>query len=185
MKRIGVLVAILALGLAAGGAAHAKGMKLSSANLKAGGTVANEQVYKGFGCTGDNISPALSWSGAPAKTKSFALTVYDPDAPTGSGWWHWVVFNIPAEMTSLPEGAGELKNGLIPEAVQVRNDYGHPGYGGACPPKGGGDHRYQFRIYALKVEQLPLDFNATPAQVGFQVNANKLAEADLEVLWGH
>ncbi|WP_237054692.1 YbhB/YbcL family Raf kinase inhibitor-like protein [Microbulbifer sediminum] len=136
------------------------------------------------GCGGENLSPQLSWSGAPEGTRSYALMVYDPDAPTGSGWWHWVMFNIPADTTSLGEGAGTLKNGLVPEAIQVRNDYGSPGYGGACPPRGDGDHRYQFRLYALGVEQLPLDENATPAQVGFQVNANKLAEAELEVIWG-
>ncbi|WP_193166222.1 YbhB/YbcL family Raf kinase inhibitor-like protein [Microbulbifer hainanensis] len=167
-------------GLAA--VSSAEEFTLTSDTLKPGGRMPNANVFEA--CGGDNISPQLSWSGAPEGTKSFALMVYDPDAPTGSGWWHWVVFNIPAETTSLPEGAGELKNGLIPEAIQVRNDYGNPGYGGACPPKGHGDHRYQFRIYALKVEQLPLDFNATPAQVGFNVNANKLAEAELEVHYG-
>lgn len=156
---------------------------LSSKTLSPGERMPNAQVYTG--CGGDNVSPELSWSGAPEGTKSFALMVFDPDAPTGSGWWHWVIFNIPANVTSLAEGAGNPKNGLLPEATQARNDYGFPGYGGACPPKGHGDHRYQFRIVALGVEELPLDEDSSPAKIGFNVNANKLAEAELEVLWGH
>ncbi|SDJ81090.1 phospholipid-binding protein, PBP family [Microbulbifer yueqingensis] len=163
------------------GQASAGDLTLSSESLQQGERMPMAHVY--HGCGGDNISPPLSWSGAPEGTRSYALMVHDPDAPTGSGWWHWVIFNIPADVTSLEAGAGELKNGLVPEAIQVRNDYGAPGYGGACPPKGHGKHRYQFRLYALGVEQLPLDENATPAQVGFQINANKLAEAELEVTW--
>ncbi|MFA0789687.1 YbhB/YbcL family Raf kinase inhibitor-like protein [Microbulbifer echini] len=163
--------------------AQAGQLTLSSSSLKPGAKMPLTHVYSG--CGGENLSPELSWAGAPEGTKSYAVMVYDPDAPTGSGWWHWVMFNIPADVTSLPEGAGDLKNGLIPEAVQGRNDYGNPGYGGACPPKGHGDHRYRFRVYALKVDTLPLDENSSPAKVGFNVNANKLAEAELEVLWGH
>ena len=87
-------------------AVHAAGFSVTSPDVQEGGTIANEQVYNGFGCSGDNVSPALSWSGAPAGTKSFAVTLYDPDAPTGSGWWHWLVFNIPASVTALAKGAG-------------------------------------------------------------------------------
>ncbi|MCO1334189.1 YbhB/YbcL family Raf kinase inhibitor-like protein [Microbulbifer sp. OS29] len=163
--------------------AVAEKFTLSSSSLKSGEKMPLPHVYGD--CGGENLSPQLSWSGAPEGTKSFAVTAYDPDAPTGSGWWHWVVFNIPVETTSLPEGAGDLKNGLVPEVVQGRNDYGNSGYGGACPPKGHGDHRYRFRVYALKVETLPLEEDASPAKVGFNINANKLAEAELEVLWGH
>lgn len=180
--RAAKLVAATVLAGFAGVSAAAE-FVLSSKTLDDGARMPAAHVYTG--CGGENISPQLSWSGAPEDTKSFAVMVHDPDAPTGSGWWHWVLFNIPAEMTSLPEAAGEPKNGLVPEAVQVRNDYGSQGYGGACPPEGHGDHRYQFKVYALKVEQLPLDESATPAKVGFYVNANKLAEAELEVLWGH
>ncbi|MDP5210384.1 YbhB/YbcL family Raf kinase inhibitor-like protein [Microbulbifer sp. 2205BS26-8] len=161
---------------------HAGQLALSSSSLSPRQKMPLAHVYGG--CGGENLSPQLSWKGAPEGTKSYAVMVYDPDAPTGSGWWHWVVFNIPADTTSLPEGAGDLKNGLIPEAIQVSNDYGNLGYGGACPPKGHGDHRYRFQVFALKVESLPLDENASPAKVGFHVNANKLAEAELEVLWG-
>src|SRR5213593_5143387 len=108
MKRS--VLAALGLSLFGTGAANAQSMGLTSTDLKEGATIANEQVFKGFGCTGSNVSPALSWSGAPAGTKSFAVTMYDPDAPTGSGWWHWVVFNIPASATSLADGAGNGRN---------------------------------------------------------------------------
>lgn len=164
------------------GAACAAEFTLTSKTLAPGERIPSAHVYSS--CGGEDVSPQLSWSGAPEGTKSFALMVYDPDAPTGSGWWHWVLFNIPADVNELPEGAGNPKNGLIPEAFQVRNDYGSPGYGGACPPEGHGDHRYQFRLFALGVEELPLDDSATAAKVGFYVNANKLAEAELEVLYG-
>jgi phosphatidylethanolamine-binding protein (PEBP) family uncharacterized protein len=102
---------IAALGVSALGAtvANAQSMTLTSPEIAEGATIANEQVFKGFGCTGGNVSPALSWSGAPSGTKSFAVSIYDPDAPTGSGWWHWVVFNLPAATTALPKGAGEVK----------------------------------------------------------------------------
>ncbi|WP_299599648.1 YbhB/YbcL family Raf kinase inhibitor-like protein [uncultured Microbulbifer sp.] len=162
----------------------AKSFRLASTTLKSGGRMTKAQVYYGFGCSGENISPELHWQGAPQGTRSFAVVMHDPDAPTGSGWWHWVVFNIPATVTALPEGAGDPKSGLIPEAIQSRTDFGSPGYGGACPPEGHGDHRYQFRVYALKVEQLQLDENAPAAMVAYQINANKLAEAQLEVKFG-
>lgn len=158
--------------------------RVASTTLEAGGRMPKAQVYYGFGCSGENISPEIHWQGAPPDTRSFAVVMHDPDAPTGSGWWHWVVFNIPANVTSLPEGAGDPKSGLIPEAIQSRTDFGSPGYGGACPPEGHGDHRYQFRVYALKVEQLQLDENAPAAMVAYQINANKLAEAQLEVKFG-
>ncbi|WGL16647.1 YbhB/YbcL family Raf kinase inhibitor-like protein [Microbulbifer bruguierae] len=162
----------------------AEAFELTSTTVADGDRMQPAQVYQGFGCSGDNISPQLQWKGAPAGTRSFAVTMYDPDAPTGSGWWHWVVFNIPANVHEIPEGAGEPKSGLIPEATQSRTDFGGAGYGGACPPVGHGDHRYQFRVYALKVEQLPLDENSPAAMVGYYINANKLAEAELEVKFG-
>ncbi|MBB3062941.1 hypothetical protein FHS09_003792 [Microbulbifer rhizosphaerae] len=163
-------------------ASSAAGLVLTSKTLAPGKRMPDAHVYNG--CGGENVSPQLSWSGAPEGTKSFALMVHDPDAPTGSGWWHWVMFNIPADVTELAEGAGDPKTGLIPEAIQGRNDFGSLGYGGACPPEGHGDHHYQFKVFALKVEQLPLDEMDTPAKVGFYVNANKLAEAQLEVVYG-
>ena len=112
---------------------------LTSSTIKNGATLTMDQVFKGFGCEGKNISPALAWSGAPKDTKSFAVTVYDPDAPTGSGWWHWVMFNIPADVTTLDAEAGNIT--LMPtkapkNAIQSRTDFGAPGFGGACPPVG-------------------------------------------------
>lgn len=166
------------------GMSRAADFTLTSETFADGEPMRNAQVFNDFGCTGDNISPQLSWRGAPEGTRSFALMVHDPDAPTGSGWWHWVVFNIPADVTSLPAGAGDPKSGAIPGAIQSRTDFGVPGYGGACPPEGHGDHRYQFRIYALGVDKLPLDADSSAAMVGFYVNANKLAEAQLEVIYG-
>src|SRR5437870_4187498 len=130
MKRPAILAA-LGLSLFGTAAANAQSMSLTSADLKEGATIANEQVFKGFGCTGGNVSPALSWSGAPSGTKSFAVTMYDPDAPTGSGWWHWVVFNIPASATSLAAGAGDPSKNLAPAgSTEGNTDFGTPGYGG-------------------------------------------------------
>jgi Raf kinase inhibitor-like YbhB/YbcL family protein len=149
-----------------------------------GATIGNTQVFNGGGLNGGNVSPALAWSGAPAGTKSFALMVHDPDAPTGSGWWHWVVYNIPAATNSLPADAGDPRKKLMPAgAIQARNDYGTPGYGGPCPPPGP-PHRYQFRLHALKVEQLDLPADASAAMIGFNVWAQRLGEALLTGMYG-
>src|ERR1700722_11681115 len=116
-------------------AAPAQTMALTSPDIAPGAKIADAQVFNAFSCTGGNISPALSWSGAPKDTKSFALSFYDPDAPTGSGFWHWVVFNSPPDVTSLPKNAGNLKGPDAPKgAVQSRTDFGVPVYGGLCPP---------------------------------------------------
>src|ERR1700732_3205227 len=146
---------LAALGVSALGAsvANAQSMSLTSSEIKEGGTIANEQVFKGFGCTGGNISPSLSGSGAPSGTKSFAVSIYDPDAPTGSGWWHWVVYNIPAGTTSLPKGAGEGKKEMMQKRpTQPRNDFGAYGYGGPCPPAGEKPHHYQITVFAVDVD---------------------------------
>jgi Raf kinase inhibitor-like YbhB/YbcL family protein len=148
------------------------------------GTLANDQVYNGFGCNGKNISPALNWSGAPGGIKSFALTVYDPDAPTGSGWWHWIVYNIPASITELPQGAGSSGGNLPAGAVQGRTDFGTSGYGGPCPPKGDKPHRYIFTVYALKTDRLNVPANSSAAMIGFTIGANKLASASITALYG-
>jgi Raf kinase inhibitor-like YbhB/YbcL family protein len=159
-------------------AGHA-GFTLTSPDISNGGTIAEAQVYNSFGCSGQNSSPALSWSHAPAGTKSFALLAYDPDAPTGSGWWHWVVYDIPADVTSLPAGAGDPKKNSMPgAAVQGRTDYGTPGYGGPCPPPGK-PHHYYFRLYALKIAKLDVPGDATAALIGYNVNANSLGKAQI------
>jgi Raf kinase inhibitor-like YbhB/YbcL family protein len=157
---------------------------LTSIDFTEGGTLANAQVFNEFGCRGGNLSPALAWSGAPADTQSFALLVHDPDAPTGSGWWHWVVYNIPAGTSSLPAGAGDPKKGLMPKgAVQGRTDYGSVGYGGPCPPPGK-PHHYNFTLYALKVPKLEVPEGASPALIGFNVRAQALGEAHLTGMYG-
>lgn len=172
---------LLTLSLLGATAAQAE-MKLTSKDLTPGKAMADAQVFKGFGCEGGNVSPQLSWSGAPADTKSFAIMAYDPDAPTGSGWWHWTVFNLPADTAELAGGASGGK--LPPGAVEGRTDFGMSGYGGACPPAGDQPHRYQFTVYALKLDKLPLDETAPAAMVGFFVRANTLDQATIEVTYG-
>jgi len=163
--------------------AQAANFTLTSPDL--GGQLTRDQVFAGFGCTGSNISPALRWQDAPAGTRSFAITVYDPDAPTGSGWWHWVVFNIPASVSHLPADAGNPARGLAPQgSIQSITDYGKPGFGGACPPVGDRPHRYVFTVYALKVEKLELDSTAPPAMVGYYLNQNALAKSSLISYFG-
>lgn len=165
--------------------AHAAEFQVQSPTLKNGATIATPQVFNGFGCTGGNSSPELAWSGAPQGTKSFAVTVYDPDAPTGSGWWHWLVFNIPANVTRLVADAGNAQGKLAPEgSVQSTTDFGKPGYGGPCPPVGDKPHRYVFTVFALKVDKLPLDTQASGAMVGFFLNQNALAKASFTAYYG-
>jgi Raf kinase inhibitor-like YbhB/YbcL family protein len=187
MRKMMAAVAALVLSACAVTAAHAQSMSLTSAEVKDGGTIANEQVFKGFGCTGNNVSPSLSWSGAPSGTKSFAVTIYDPDAPTGSGWWHWVVFNLPASVTSLPKGAGDVKSKLMPKgAIQSRTDFGSDGYGGPCPPPGDKPHHYQITVFAVDVDKLPDAKNdmASAALVGFDLHFHTLAKASLTATYG-
>ncbi len=158
---------------------------LVSSELTAGGRLELRHVFNGFGCTGGNVSPALSWSGAPAGTKSFALTVYDPDAPTGSGWWHWVLIDIPATTTTLAAGAGDVTSGKAPKgSMQLTTDFGKPGFGGACPPAGDKPHRYVFTLFALKVDRLGIDPSSTAAMAGFMLNANKIDKASFTVYYG-
>ena len=145
-----------------------------------GGQMTLQQVLSGFGCTGRNLSPELSWENVPTGTKSFAVTMYDKDAPTGSGLWHWVVFNIPATVTELKQGAGDVSKNLLPSgAIQSATDFGVPGYGGPCPPQGDKPHQYIITVYALKTENLGPDSKATPALVGYYLNGNTLAKASI------
>lgn len=163
----------------------ASAFELKSPTIKPNSTLTIDQVFKGFGCEGKNISPALEWKNPPAGTKSYAVTVYDPDAPTGSGWWHWVMFNIPATVTKLDADAGNPASGKAPTgATQSRTDFGAPGFGGACPPPGNKPHRYIFTVYALKVDKIDADANASGAMVGFMLNANKLGKASFTAKYG-
>ena len=158
---------------------------LTSPHFKQNGTIQMEQVFGGFGCTGKNISPALAWSGAPEGTKSFALLVHDPDAPTGgAGWWHWLVVNIPASAAALAKDAGKADgSGLPPGAVQVGTDFGSPGWGGPCPPPGDKPHRYNFTLYALKTDRLDVS-GASASLAGYMVNGSAIGKATLTGKFG-
>ena len=167
-------------------AAHASGFRLDSPDINsARKPIANKHVFNGFGCEGENVSPAVVWQGAPKGTKSYALTVYDPDAPTGSGWWHWVVIDIPAESHGLPQGAGNATTKTLPVgARQMRTDFGTSGWGGPCPPKGDKPHRYIFTVHALKVDKLEVPEDATAALVGYMINANRIDKASITGYYG-
>ena len=177
MQRIAI-GAVMACSLLVGFAARAEEFRLTSPDISEGGTIKAEQLNKGSGCTGGNISPALRWSGAPPGTKSFAITLFDPDAFSSSGWWHWIIIDIPANVTELPKNAGDPKRHLAPKgSLQTKTDFGTPGYGGPCPPTGDDEHRYVFKIYALKVDKLPVkpESGAIPLHLHF----HSLAQATL------
>jgi Raf kinase inhibitor-like YbhB/YbcL family protein len=158
--------------------AQAEGFALSSSDIA--GQLSNKEVYSGFGCSGENISPALNWTNAPKGTKSFAVTVYDSDAPTGSGWWHWLIVDIPGSAKDLKSNAGNIIAGLAPKgSVQTVTDFGPAGFGGACPPPDAKPHQYIFTVYALKVESLGLKTDAMPALVGYMLASNVLAKASI------
>jgi Raf kinase inhibitor-like YbhB/YbcL family protein len=166
------------------GAARAQ-FELMSPDIRPNGPIAMEQVYNGFGCSGENVSPALAWSRAPEATKSFALLVHDPDAPTGgAGWWHWLVVNIPASATLLRKNAGKADGSNLPSGcAQIDTDFGGPGWGGPCPPAGDKPHRYNFTLYALKVDALDVD-GASAALAGYMINANAIGKAKLTGKFG-
>lgn len=158
--------------------AHAAGrFTLASPELKAKQPIKAEQYADAFGCTGANTSPALEWKNAPAGTKSFAVTYYDKDAPTGSGFWHWVVYNIPADVTRIE--AGKVPAG----AVEGNTDVGKPGYLGSCPPVGR-KHTYVYTVHALKTDKLDIPANATAAYAGFVIYGNTIAKTTLPVIAG-
>ncbi len=185
MKRSIPAAAFLAL-LSAIAFAQSTSFKLSSPDVSEGATVKAEQVFNSFGCTGKNISPALEWTGVPAGTKSLALIVHDPDAPTGvGGFTHWIVYNIPATATKIDKGAGTVDGKLLPVGTaQAPTSFGAPGWGGPCPPAGDKPHRYVFTLYALGLEKLDLPANVTQALAGFNINGNALAKTSLTALYG-
>lgn len=174
------LSVLLSLSLAVTPAAsHA--FDLESPQLQPGITINMAQVNSAMGCQGMNESPALLWSDPPAGTQSFAVTMYDPDAPTGSGWWHWVVFDIPAETDHLTANS----SGTLPEPiVESLTDFGRPGYGGPCPPEGAEAHHYEIRVHALDVPSLGLDASAMPALAGYMIHAHSLGSASIMALYG-
>lgn len=156
---------------------------LTSTDVK-NGLLTDAQVLNTFGCSGGNVSPQLSWSNAPAGTKSFVLTMFDPDAPTGSGLWHWVVVNIPSSVGELPNGASSNAGKLPAGSLETRTDLGAPGYGGPCPPAGDKPHRYIFTLHALKVEKLEVDAQTSAALIGFNVHMQEIGKATLTARYG-
>ena len=158
---------------------------LTSPDIQADGLMPQSFEFNGFGCSGENKSPALQWSGAPAETQSYAVTVYDPDAPTGSGWWHWMVVNIPPRTSRLAKDAGAMGGANLPKgASHVRIDYGFAAWGGPCPPPGDKPHRYVFTVHALKTDKLDIPGDATAALGGFMINANTIARASFTARYG-
>lgn len=152
--------------------------ELTSTDVIDGSELPTPQVSGIFGAGGDDVSPDLGWSGFPPETKSFAVTVYDPDAPTAAGFWHWAVVDLPASTTSLASGAGDAEgSGLPAGAFQLKNDGGLAHYLGAAPPAGHGKHTYYIAVHALDVESLGIDASATPSFLGFTMFGHTLARA--------
>lgn len=197
-KRVAVPLAAAMVALLLGGEACAEAsvnkqpeerpaaFSVSSASFKSGARLPSaKHVYNKLDCGGDNVSPDVSWKNAPKGTKSYAVTLFDPDAKTGSGWWHWIVFNIPSSVTHLKEGASGGDTGDMPEgSVESRTDFGTPGYQGPCPPAGSGTHRYVLTVYALDVASLPLDHRAPGAKVGGAIQDHRLASATVKFTYG-
>ncbi len=159
---------------------------LTSDSFKDGDYLPSDHILSadfGFGCAGGNQSPHLAWTAPPKGTHSFALTCYDPDAPTGSGFWHWLVVNIPPDARELALGAGSEGGTLPAGALQVRTDFGKPGYGGPCPPEGDHPHRYLFSLHAVSLAELKVTADTSAAVVGFQLNFNTVAKATLMGLY--
>jgi len=165
--------------------ALAGGFTLTSPDFANGATIPMAQVFNQASCTGKNLSPALQWSGEPAGTKSFAITIHDPDAPTGGGWWHWTVFNIPPNVHGLAEDAGAAGSPLLPKgAGEGLTDFGFSHYGGPCPPVGEPPHHYVITVYAVKTAKLPLDASSSGDMVGFVLHFHSLATAELVGTYG-
>jgi Raf kinase inhibitor-like YbhB/YbcL family protein len=155
---------------------------VTSEDVAHGEIMSDKQIANSFGMSGENLSPQLSWSGFPAQTKSFAVTCYDPDAPTGSGFWHWLVIDLPASVTALDAGAGAGK--LPADAFHVRNDSGTKDFMGAAPPQGDAPHRYVFAVHAVDVETLGIDSDVTPAVAGFNLRFHTIARGLLVPVYG-
>jgi Raf kinase inhibitor-like YbhB/YbcL family protein len=174
--------AALLLAATLSGTLTSMAFELSSPDVGPGKPVPKRHMYNADGCGGENISPALSWTNAPVGTKSFAMLVHDPDARSGAGFWHWLVFNIPASTASLRQGAGEWGGkSLPPGATQAENDFGDSSWGGPCPPLGSGAHNYNYTIYALGVEKLDLAKDVTAAVAAQSIMKNAIGKASMTV----
>ena len=162
---------------------------VTSDDLTEAQLMAHEHVYDQFGLPGKDLPPHLRWSGFPAGTRSFAVTCHDPDVATGSGFWHWMLYDLPATVTELPTGAGAVRGTGLPagarNARHARNDYGVPAYGGPAPAKGDEPHRYVFAVHAVDRERLDVDDDATPAVVGYHLTQHTLARGLLIPVYGH
>jgi len=185
MKRSLFLLGFVSL-FAAQASDGAQAFELKSPDIAAGKTIGDAFIYNSFGCSGKNLSPALEWTDPPTGTKSFAVLVHDPDAPTGgAGFWHWLAIDIPASVRSLPQGAGTADGKKMPAGSrQLETDFGEVGYGGPCPPKGHGPHRYVFTVYALPVEKLDIKATDRTATVGFTISQSALAKASITATYG-
>jgi len=186
MKReLMMLGAGLALSVMTAGGASAAALKVTSPDVAPGKMISDEQVFNGFGCTGKNISPALSWSGAPAGTKSFAVALFDPDAMQGRGFWHWLMVNIPASTTELARDAGKNDGSKLPAgAVQIKNGFRALGYSGSCPPPADEPHGYVMTVYALKLATLDVPSDITAANMLTTIEASSLGKATLTYHFG-
>jgi Raf kinase inhibitor-like YbhB/YbcL family protein len=167
------------------GSALAADFKLTSSDIGPDKPLAQEFVFHGFGCTGGNQSPALSWSGAPPGTKSYAIALFDPDAMQGKGFWHWLMVNIPADVTSLTRNSGKNDGSRLPSgAAQILNGFRDSGYSGSCPPPADEPHGYVMTVYALKVPQLEVPSDATSPFMLEAIETNSLAKASLTYHFG-
>jgi Raf kinase inhibitor-like YbhB/YbcL family protein len=160
-------------------------IRVTSSAFKNGGHISGKYVFSGFGCTGKNVSPEIRWGRLPVGTKSLAITVFDPDAPTGSGWWHWVVYNIPPAVHEIKEGAGTADGKNLPEgSLQGVTDFGSRGYGGPCPPRGDRPHHYIVTVYALKTPKLDVGAGASAAQIGYSIHFSEIGKGVLVGRYG-
>ncbi|HEY1720590.1 MAG TPA: YbhB/YbcL family Raf kinase inhibitor-like protein [Magnetospirillaceae bacterium] len=181
MRRF-TIAAVAALGLFGSGVANAADFSVSSGEIKSHHKISDEQVAGIFGCKGGDVSPSLTWKDAPANTKSFAIMIYDPDAPTGSGFWHWVAFNIPATTTSIAKGASGKS--MPAGTIESRTDFGVPGYHGPCPPPGPA-HHYHVRVFAVDIPAIEgADANTSAAVIGFNLHFHTLAKAEIVGMYG-
>jgi len=178
------LLLVLSLSLTVCVSVFSAPLTLTSQDIKQGEFMSKVHEFNGYNCSGGDLSPHLKWSDAPKGTKSFAITAYDPDTYSGSGWWHWQVINIPITVMEIPTGAGSKKNSSTPiGSTQIENDFSIPAFSGACPPKGDGLHHYRFTIHALSVEKIELPKNASGALAGYMINLHTIESSTIESLY--
>jgi hypothetical protein len=165
-------------------AAGAEPLQVNVAGLKANDVVPARFLYNHAGCSGENISPEITWSGVPAAAKSLAIVVWDQDAPVSGGFYHWVILNVPVGTKRLPEGAGNVASHEAPSgSIQLVNDWGEPGYGGPCPP-GNSRHRYHFILYALSSQQLPITARSKISEASATIKKSTVASAEQVLVYG-